>query len=223
MSAASAVTHAELQQLDGLSIFLQQEAQGVLDRTVLMVALAGLFAGMRRSTSMLNGQYVLIRKAAYRESGGFAAVRGEMMEDLAFGRLLADQGYFVPMMRGESLARVYMYADWRQMWRGIMRIGSGSMGWSSPSIILAPIMVTGAMMPVWVLLFKREELNDRPSMWMAWGTALGSFIPWARRLGNGWCALLAPFGAVFIQVSAVVGLVSRLFGRGISWKNRLVG
>jgi chlorobactene glucosyltransferase len=221
-SAATAVSHAIFHQLDGLSIFLQQVTSGWLDRAVLMVALAGLFAGMRRSSPTLNGQYLLIRRDAYFNSGGFAAVRGEMLEDLAFGRRLADQSYFVPIMRGESLARVYMYNNWGQMWRGVMRLGAGSFRWAGLGSLLAVTLVTGAMMPIWVLLFRPKQLDDRPGFWWIWGTGIGAFIPWARRLGAGWQALLAPIGAVFVQLSAVSGLLFRLLGRGISWKNRLV-
>ena len=50
-----------------------------------------------------------------------------MMEDLAYGRLLAEQGYQVPIMRGESLATVHMYENRRQMWHGVNRLGSGSL------------------------------------------------------------------------------------------------
>lgn len=222
LSAASAVSHAEVQELDGLSIFLKQETKNMLDQSVLMVAHAGLFASMRRSAPMINGQYLLIQRDVYQGSGGFAAVRQEMMEDLAYGRLLAEQGYHVPLMRGESLARVHMYANWGQMWRGVMRIGSGSLRWSGPGALLAAILVTGAMMPIWVLFVKREQLRDHPSMLLAWTAALSSFIPSARRLGSSWCVLLAPIAAVFVQITAVVGLISRLIGRGISWKERFV-
>jgi dienelactone hydrolase len=58
---------------------------------------------------MLNGQYVLIRRDVYEASGGFSAVCSEMLEDLAFGKLLADQGYHAPIMRGESLAGVVSF------------------------------------------------------------------------------------------------------------------
>ena len=95
-SAVSSVTFAEAHGLDGLSIFPRQETRGFLDGAVLMVAFAGLFAGLRRSTKMLNGQYVLVRRDVYEASGGFAAVRSEMMDDLAYGNLLAEQGYKVP-------------------------------------------------------------------------------------------------------------------------------
>lgn len=222
LSAASAVTYAQDQQLDGLSIFPQQEMHGFFNQVVLMVAFAGLFAGLRPSNPMLNGQYVLISRLAYQQSGGFGAVRSEMMEDLAFGRLLAERGFRVPMMRGENLAQVFMYVDWRHMWRGMTRVGSGSLRWSHPGALVTALFITGAMMPVWVLLFERQRLKEGRRIWLVWATALTSLIPWSRHFGSHWGALLVPLGAAFVQLSALWGMLSRLLGRGVSWKNRKV-
>ncbi len=245
-SAASAVAFAEAYGLDGLSIFLHQETLGLIDSTVLMVAFAGLFSGLRRSTTMLNGQYILLRREVYERSGGFAAVRAEMMDDLAYGRLLAEKGYQVPMMRGESLAGVHMYADRRQMWRGITRIGSGSLRFSGAASLLPAIFVSGLMMPLWALLFNRRSVREIPSLWLVWLTAMLGFLPWSKRLNNQQAArnieqetecpagagdshlktvlrvLLVPPAAVFTQLASAWGLLSRMLGLGVSWKNRKV-
>ncbi len=181
-SAASAVAFAQAHNLHGLSIFPQQETSGLLDNAVLMVAFAGLFAGLRRSTTMLNGQYVLIRREVYEASGGFAAVRDEMMEDLAYGRLLADQGYQVPMMRGESLATVHMYDNWHQMWHGINRLGSGSLPYKGLFALIPAIFVTGLMMPIWTLLFNRRYVREMPILWLIWFASMVGFLPWVSRI-----------------------------------------
>ncbi len=232
-SAASAMAFALANNLDGLSIFPQQVTRGLLDSAVLMVAFAGLFAGLRRSTTMLNGQYVLIRREVYEASGGFAAVRSEMMEDLAYGRLLADMGYQVPMMRGESLAKVHMYENWRQMWHGINRLGSGSLRHSGLFALIPTIFVTGLMMPIWTLLFNRRYVREMPNLWLIWFASIIGFLPWLSRFsGNrktknkkrstALGVMMAPAAAVFVQIASLWGLVSRLLGWGISWKDRKV-
>ncbi len=198
-----------------------------------MVAFAGLFAGLRRSTTMLNGQYVLVRREAYEASGGFAAVRAEMMEDLAFGRLLAEQGYQVPIMRGESLVSVHMYSNWRQMWHGVNRLGSGSLRYNGFLALIPAIFVTGLMMPLWTLLFNRRYVREIPSLWLIWLTAVVGFFPWASRFSRNQetenrkrttvlRAMMAPLAAVFVQLASLWGLLSHLFGWGVSWKDRKV-
>ena len=88
-SAATAVSYALNNQADGLSIFPQQATRGVVDRAALMVGFAGLFAGQRRHNATLNGQYILLRREVYAQSGGMTAVRNEMLEDFiaAFNHL----------------------------------------------------------------------------------------------------------------------------------------
>ncbi len=154
--AASAVAFAETYGLDGLRLFPQQETHGLLDSAVLMVSFAGFFAGLRRSTTLLNGQFVLLRRDVYERSGGFAAVSSEMMDDLAFGRLLAEQGYRTPMMHGDELVSVHMYDDTRQLWNGVKRVGSGSLRHHGMMAVVPAVFVTGVMMPVWTLLVNRR-------------------------------------------------------------------
>jgi chlorobactene glucosyltransferase len=233
LSAASAVGFAQAHNLDGLSIFPQQETRGLLDSAVLMVAFTGLFAGLRRSTTMLNGQYILVRREVYDASGGFAAVRAEMMEDLAYGRLLAEQGYQVPIMRGESLATVHMYDNRRQMWHGVNRLGSGSLRYNGILALIPMIFVTGLMMPLWTLLFNRRYVREIPNLWLIWFASLAGYLPWVSRFNGSQKtknkkrsmvlgAVMAPLAAVFVQLAAVWGMISRLLGWGVSWKDRKV-
>ena len=232
-SASTAVAYAEASNLDGLSIFPQQITHGLLDSAVLMVAFAGLFAGLPRSTTMLNGQYVLVRRQVYEASGGFAAVRAEMMDDLAFGRLLADMGYQVPMMRGESLANVHMYENSRQMWHGVNRLGSGSLRYNGIMALIPAIFITGCMMPIWTLLVNRRYVREMPNLWLIWFGSMVGFLPWVSRFsGNrktknkkrsmALGIMMTPVAAFFVQIASVWGLVSRLLGWGVSWKDRKV-
>ena len=156
-----------------------------------------------------------------------------MMDDLAFGKLLADQGYQAPVMRGESLASVHMYENRRQMWHGVSRLGTGSLRYSGLMALVPALFITGVMTPLWTLLFERHHLRAMPRLWLIWLTAVLGFVPWARRFNGqqptannqrttALRALLAPVAAVFLQTSTVWGFVSRLLGRGILWKRRKV-
>jgi glycosyltransferase involved in cell wall biosynthesis len=233
-SAASAVAYAEAHGLDGLSLFPRQETRGLFHSAVLMVAFAGLFAGMRRSTTTLNGQYILIRREVYKASGGFGAVCSHMMDDLAFGSHLAAHGYRAPIMHGESLVTVHMYDDWRHMWHGLTRLGSGSLRYNGLMALIPAIFITGVLMPLWTLFFNRRYIQEIPKLPLIWLAAFLGYIPWAKRFSNqsqsptGTAqetllrALLAPAAALFVQISALWGMISRLAGRGISWKQRKV-
>ncbi len=238
---AQAVSYALHHRLDGLSLFLNQVTSGVLDRLGLLVAFAGLFSGLL-STSLshgsydlpedgtpvdgrgrlYNGQYILIRREVYEASGGFSAVADESLEDLALGQQLRAKGYRVSLARGERLANVQMYADKSGLWQGLTRLGIGSFRWLGLSSILTALFITGVMAPILAMLSSLRKRRNRKWALVSWIVVAFGFVPWARRFGSTWLAILAPFGALLVQLSALWGLASRLAGRGISWKGRSV-
>jgi chlorobactene glucosyltransferase len=217
-----AVAYAEAHQLDGLTFHLGHMTNGYLDGITLLSAFAGLFAGLPADHVSMNGQYILLRHDVYRESGGFAAVREEPLEDMALGRYLFGLGYRIPMMRGDDVARVAMYQNHRDLWRGMSRLGAGSLRFNGAGSLATTLLITALMTPLLVLgLVSARRLPPR-WFWAAWGSTLVGLWPWSERFGSRWKLLLAPFGALFVQLSAAWGLFSRMTGRGILWKGRMV-
>jgi chlorobactene glucosyltransferase len=219
---AQAVAYAEREQLDGLSLFLTQEYRSLADRLSLTAAFTGLFVAWRPNASHLNGQFILLRRQVYQASGGFSMVRDAVLEDLAMGRHLRQRHYRVPMMRGETAARVRMYQSKQQMWHGLNRLGSQSLPFAGLRALGTIFFVTIAMNPLLVLLGILTGHVRWRWLWLTWGAVFLGFIPWARRYGAFWHAALAPFGALFVQLASFWGLVRRLFRRGIYWKGRIV-
>lgn len=220
--AARAVACAHRGGLDGLSLFIRQVPQDWSDRLALSAAYAGLFAGQNPSNAMLNGQFILLRRAVYLESGGFAAVCREPLEDVALGNHLAQLGYRVPVLLGEDAAAVRMYRSPRQMFNGLTRLASGSLEWQSGWAVVTALFITALMSPLIVL----AGVLTRQLRWrllpLTWTTSVVSLLPFARRFGLGWLALLAPVGALIVQAAGITGLARRLLGRGIPWKGRRV-
>lgn len=221
-SAARAVAYARHRQLDGLSLFLKQETHAWIDRLALTAAYAGLFAGTRPQDQLLNGQYVLLQREVYWESGGFAAVQAEALEDVAFGRRLRRQGFRVPVLVGEDAAAVRMYDNTRQLWNGMNRLGADSLRWGGLRAVWTAIFVTALMSPLVALLGVFTGRLDRRWLPATWAAASVPMIPWAGRFGSTLWAIAIPFGALFVQAAALWGIFNRLLGRGIRWKGRRV-
>jgi chlorobactene glucosyltransferase len=219
---ARAVSCAIERSLDGLSLFLDQACRNLAERLTLSTAYAGLFAGLPREAAILNGQCVLLRRDVYRESGGFSAVRGEMLEDVALGHYLRSRGYRVPIMHGDDVARVRMYRSTGQMWQGLTRLGSGSLRWAGPGALLTAAYVTAVMSPFLALAGVISGRLDRRWLPITWAAATSSMVPWARRFGFAGDAVLSPAGALLVQIAALWGLGGRLLGRGVRWKGRRV-
>jgi chlorobactene glucosyltransferase len=217
-----AVSYAIANNLDGLSLFLAQETNGSADTLALLVAFAGVFVGLPSQTSFLNGQYILLRCQVYLDSGGFSAVAGEALEDLALGHHLKSLGYRVPIMRGEEIGSVKMYRDSSALWHGLVRLGGGSLRWLGIGSLLTILFITAAMMPL--IVFGYVISGKLRGWWFlaGWLSAVLGFLSWGRRFGSASWAFLAPFGAMAVQVAASWGVISRAFGRGFRWKGRIV-
>ena len=65
-----------------------------------------------------NGQYLMIRREAYDAIGGHAAVRGEVLEDVAVARRVKESGRRIYFARGAEIARTRMYRGFGEMWGG---------------------------------------------------------------------------------------------------------
>jgi chlorobactene glucosyltransferase len=221
-SAARAVEYAVERQLDGLSLFLKQESSAWIDQLALTAAYAGLFAGTSPQERLFNGQYVLLQREVYHESGGFAEVRAEALEDVALGNHLRRLGYRVPVMLGEDAASVRMYDNTRQLWNGMNRLAADSLRWSGLGALWTALFVTALITPWIALLGVLGGRLDRRWLPATWAAAALPMIPWASRFGSAFWALASPVGALFVQAAAIWGIINRLLGRGIRWKGRRV-
>ena len=72
----------------------------------------------RPSLSAANGQLLAVRRAAYDAAGGHAAVRGEVVEDVALLRAVKRTGGTGGVVDGTHLATCRMYDDWAALSAG---------------------------------------------------------------------------------------------------------
>jgi hypothetical protein len=65
-----------------------------------------------------NGQFMVIDAAVLDSIGGFGAVRGEVLDDVALGRAFKRAGYRVGVVDGTDLATCRMYDSWSALTEG---------------------------------------------------------------------------------------------------------
>jgi dolichol-phosphate mannosyltransferase len=68
--------------------------------------------------AMLNGQCVAVRADTLRAAGGWARVRGSLVEDVALARALRADGRRLRFVDAAELLDVRMYESARETWRG---------------------------------------------------------------------------------------------------------
>ena len=80
----------------------------------------------RPSLTAACGQFVVIRRAALDRAGGFAALRGEVLDDIALVRAVKAAGGRGGVVDGSTLATCRMYEGW-----GELRAGYGKSLWTA--------------------------------------------------------------------------------------------
>jgi len=77
-----------------------------------------LHAGVSPHAVTANGQAIAIHREVYDAIGGWPAVRGRIVEDVAFGRLARREGHEVALALGDGVVRTRMYRGYREALAG---------------------------------------------------------------------------------------------------------
>lgn len=72
----------------------------------------------RTSLAAAGGQFLLVDRAAYDRAGGHAAVRDQVLEDIALARAVKRGGGRIALADGSALATCRMYGSWRDLSAG---------------------------------------------------------------------------------------------------------
>lgn len=71
--------------------------------------------------SLANGQFMLFKKTVYEAIGGHETIKDEVMDDLAFARIIKGGGHRLYLLFADNLVRTRMYRDMGQIWRGFSK------------------------------------------------------------------------------------------------------
>lgn len=163
------------------------------------------------------GQWFAFTRAAYRAMGGHAAVRREVVEDLALGRRVKQAGFTLVAFLSTRLIATRMYGDFASLWRGFsknMVVLTGT-GFLRPPAILAAFALANLAPWLMPLLGYRAWLIPL-ALWLAarWLTA--------RALGEArWAWLWSPVGAALIPCLAARSWWLHR-ARAAHWKGRVL-
>jgi hypothetical protein len=120
------VSWAEKAKLDLVSCSPPQQTPTWWEKAVIPQVyqlLAGLYPFERVNDpadplAAANGQFILIRREGYNRLGGHAAVRGEMLEDVALARLAKQARCRIWFGPGDGILTTRMYRKFAAMWEG---------------------------------------------------------------------------------------------------------
>jgi chlorobactene glucosyltransferase len=173
--------------------------------------------------AMANGQFTLVRRDAYLQVGGHAAVRSFVLEDVALARRFRAAGKRLRVAWAPELLETRMYRDRTEMFEGLKKnVHDTRFSAARQTVFLAGIVAL-FWLPLAVLPFGIWE----GSLFL---TALGAivYLAWfakhalfARAIGmSGPYGLLFPLAAGFYVVLLGASLADGLRGRPVEWKGR---
>jgi chlorobactene glucosyltransferase len=233
--AASALWFATHAGADALSIATRQELETFWERAALPAILGMiLFVSgplgavndpAKPTKAIANGQYILVSRRAYDALGGHAALRGEIVEDVAFAKRLKADGRFRYLLAGgDRLASVRMYHSLPEIWAGFTKnvyVGAeGNLAALVGGILYCTLVsVAPPVLAARALAARRygdalEALAASLAVvcTASWGMRRAAF---PRRL-----ALLQPLGTALFAAIIANSTWSVLSGRGVEWRGR---
>jgi chlorobactene glucosyltransferase len=239
----AAVAYASERRLALLSLITQQELGGfwerVLQPVVLMVIglalpLRAIGDARRPDLAYANGQFLLVRRAAYEKVGGHEALRAAVVEDSELARAVKQAGYSVDLVDGRPLVRIRMYRGLGDMWEGWSKNSFLSLGKKLDRVLALILVVSVAVFaPPAILVASLATLaahgaQDSAALVTSLVAALQSavvlYLAWRNEQEVGvqsWYAWTLPLGALLLNALLCYSAYRVMSGRGVAWKGRV--
>jgi chlorobactene glucosyltransferase len=233
---------AETRQAELVSIYAFMECVSFWEKVMLPgfgLLLSAMFPvrrinDPRSSVALASGGYILMRRAVWKELGGYQSIRSEMIDDLNTARLVKHSGRRIFVAATKDLVRTRMYRSFGEIWEGLRKNAFAGHRFSVPKMVATTCayLVTN-LLPLGCLF-----LYAWP--WGAGGTSVSTAVlllssaqyavsallhlPLVAylRIRPGY-ALLAPLGAILYAGIGLDSMARTLLGKGVSWKRRQYG
>jgi chlorobactene glucosyltransferase len=167
-----------------------------------------------------NGQVLSIHREALAALGGFAAVRSEIVDDVALVRCAKRAGLRVAFADGTSIATCRMYRDARSVWQGFSKNIHEGVG-SAPALLGVIALYFATFVLPWLVL---AAAILRPWLVLPAALAVGANLVQRAVLSvrwrqSGWGLLHQAFGALCVIAIALNSLRWSMRGQ-IHWAGR---
>ncbi|MEP4652178.1 MAG: glycosyltransferase, partial [Ilumatobacter sp.] len=164
---------------------------------------------------MANGQCMTLRRSAFLDAGGMSLVAGEVVEDIALARRLADDGWSVGFLDAADLLTVRMFESLGDTWTGWGR--SLALPGVEPlgrQVVDLAVVALAQAMPLPRLAMRRGDVVDVVLLANRLGTLVGTRSAYDRIDAAYWASPLA-------DLASVAAIARGIFRRGPhTWRGR---
>jgi len=169
------------------------------------------------------GGCMLLRTETLNDIGGMESIRGAIIDDCALARRVKDRGWRLWLGLSESSRSLRRYDTLRNFWSMVSRTAYEQLG-RSPALLvlaLAGLFWTFVLPALYALGFVFGRPGAHLPGLAAFGLMTATFLPVLRLYGlRRLRALLLPLAAVLHGAMTLSSALSRMTGRGGSWRGR---
>jgi len=236
LALATAVQAAEAGRIDLLSLAPRHELGSLAERLIIPCGLYVL--GFSRDSeriqapgsddALCTGQFMLLRRRAYEQVGGYAMVHDSISEDLELARLFKRNGRKVRLEDGSAVLVTRMYTGWGTLWPGFAKNLVDMLGGKRRTLLTAASAIVLSWLAVILPLFDAASCRSGargsclalvPSV-LASGAAFGLHFAGARHFDiPRWYGLTFPLGYTAGALIALDSIRRRLIHQ-VEWKGR---
>jgi dolichol-phosphate mannosyltransferase len=169
----------------------------------------------RPDRAMANGQCMTFDRRRFLDAGGMSLVRGEVVEDIALARRLANDGWNVAFLDAPDLLRVRMFESFADTWRGWGRsLALPGVEPRGRQVRDLAVVLFAQALPLPRLLFGRGDPIDLVMVAVRLGTLAGTRTAYDRADAAYWLSPLADLASAYS-----IGVGIRRRGRQ-TWRGR---
>ena len=236
LALSTAVQFAEARALDLLSLAPRHQLGSFAERLIIPCGLFVLGFAIDRvriqapdsDDALCTGQFMLLRRRAYEQVGGYAMVRKSIAEDLDFARLIKRHGLKVRLEDGSAVLATRMYTGWGTLWPGFAKNLVDMLGGRGRTLLTAAaaVVLSWSVLLLPLLDLAACRAGVRSGCLALIPALLGSCAVIALHLAGArhfgipwWYGLTFPLGYTAGALIALDSIRRRMFHR-VEWKGR---
>ena len=177
-----------------------------------------LASNARRKNVIGVGAFNLVRREAYERSGGHSAIRYELLDDMALGKILKGSGARTVFAKHDGLVSVRWHPGVRGLIRGVEKNAFPAVRYNVLLALTAPWLLLAVS---WAPMIGPLLPGFLPKL-CALAAWIGIFLchrEVARSVKvSAWQALLMPIGVTLFVYSFMRSTVVTLLKRGVRWR-----
>ena len=169
------------------------------------------------------GQFVMVSRRGYAQTGGYGSVRTTMHDGIMLSKLFREHRLHTDVADLTGLATCRMYQSGGEVWSGLMKNATEGIAAPARIVPFTLLLVCGQILP-WVLLIASLLLSDTPDATLLAAACALSLLPRVisvfrfRQSSIG--ALFHPAGVAIFLALQWVALVRKFRKIPASWKGR---